>query len=272
MCRWAAYLGSPIYLEDIISLPGHSLVAQSQEATECKTSTNGDGFGVAWYGSREEPGLYRDVYPAWSDPNLRALSHQVESGLFLSHVRASTGSAISRNNCHPFAVGRWSFMHNGQVGGFEGFRRYADMCVPDDLYPHRKGATDSEILFLLTLKEGLDGDPLAALERAVAKLESLSRSRGSTPHMRLSVALSDGHKLYAARYSSDHIAPSLYYRWSATRQGWAVVSEPLEQEQDGWQQLPAGGFLTLSTCDDSGGAKVESFDPGRHEVDLNCPD
>ena len=57
-------------------------------------------------------------------------------------------------------------MHNGQVGGFEQFRRYADMCVPDDLYHHRKGATDSEILFLLALKEGLDQDPLAALERA----------------------------------------------------------------------------------------------------------
>ncbi|MFC4215156.1 class II glutamine amidotransferase [Pseudophaeobacter arcticus] len=267
MCRWAAYLGSPIFLEDIISRPGHSLVAQSQEATECKTSTNGDGFGVAWYDQKAEPGLYRDVYPAWSDTNLRALAHQVQSGLFLSHVRASTGSAISRNNCHPFAVGRWSFMHNGQVGGFEQFRRYADMCIPDELYPHRKGATDSEVLFLLALKEGLDQDPLQALERAVAKLEALSRNRGTTPHMRLSVALSDGERLYAARYSSDHVAPSLYYRWSNTRQGWAVVSEPLEQKQDGWQLLPPGGFLTLSNS----GSEVTDFTPGRHDIDLSCP-
>ncbi|MCD9150017.1 class II glutamine amidotransferase [Pseudophaeobacter flagellatus] len=268
MCRWAAYLGSPIFLEDIISRPGHSLVAQSQEATECKTSTNGDGFGVAWYDRKAEPGLYRDVYPAWSDTNLRALAHPVQSGLFLSHVRASTGSAISRNNCHPFAVGRWSFMHNGQVGGFERFRRYADMCIPDELYSHRKGATDSEVLFLLALKEGLDQNPLFALERAVAKLEALSRNRGTTPHMRLSVALSDGERLYAARYSSDHIAPSLYYRWSDTRQGWAVVSEPLEQEQDGWHQLPPGGFLTLSDR----GSEVTDFAPGGHNIDLSCPD
>lgn len=271
MCRWAAYLGSPIFLEDIISRPGHSLIAQSQDAAECKTSTNGDGFGLAWYDQRPEPGLYRDVYPAWSDTNLRALARQVRSKLFLSHVRASTGSAISRNNCHPFAAGRWSFMHNGQVGGFEQFRRYADMCVPDDLYHHRKGATDSEILFLLALKEGLDQDPLAALERAVAKMESLSRSRGTTPHMRLSVAMSDGRKLYAARYSSDHIAPSLYYRWSNSRQGWAVVSEPLEQQQEGWQQLPAGGFLTLTAEGADAGEAVTEFDPNRHEVDLNCP-
>lgn len=257
MCRWAAYLGKPIFLEDIISRPGHSLVAQSQEAFECKTKTNGDGFGLAWYGERPEPGLYRDVYPAWSDPNLKALSQQVKSGLFLSHVRASTGSAISRNNCHPFAADRWSFMHNGQVGGFETFRRYADMCVPDELYEQRKGATDSEVLFLLALKEGLDQHPLEALERAVATMENLSRRRGSTPHMRLSAAFSDGQRLFAARYSSDHIAPSLYYRWNAECGGWTVVSEPLEQKQEGWKLLEPGQFLTL----DSKGATICPFVP-----------
>lgn len=114
MCRWAAYIGQSIYLEGIISRPEHSLIVQSKEAEECKTSTNGDGFGVAWYDSRPESGLYRDVYPAWSDPNLRSVAHHIRSRLFLAHVRASTGSAISRNDCHPFTAGNWSFMHNGQ--------------------------------------------------------------------------------------------------------------------------------------------------------------
>lgn len=268
MCRWAAYVGTPIFMEDVISLPQHSLVAQSVEAHECKTSTNGDGFGLAWYDHRPEPGLYRDVYPAWSDPNLRALSNQVKSGLFLSHVRASTGSAISRNNCHPFSAGKWSFMHNGQVGGFEGFRRYADMCIPDDLYEHRKGATDSEVLFLIALKEGLANNPLAALEKAVAKLEQLSRKRGCAPHMRLSAALSDGEVLYAARYSSDHIAPSLYYRWNEVSSGWTVVSEPLEAEQDGWTELKPGRFLALKGEE----ARIEAFDPARHDIDDSCSD
>jgi len=258
MCRWAAYLGESIYLEDIISRPDHSLIAQSQEAEECKTSTNGDGFGVAWYDTRPEPGLYRDVYPAWSDPNLRSVARHIRSGLFLAHVRASTGSAISRNNCHPFTVGTWSFMHNGQAGGFEHFRKQADMCVPDDLYQHRKGATDSEVLFLMALGEGLDRDPKGALSRAVVRLESLSRQRGSTPHMRLSAAFSDGKRLFAVRYSSDHIAPSVYYRWSETRQGWAVVSEPLEPDEDGWTALAPGAFLELSDK----GVALSEFNPG----------
>lgn len=240
MCRWAAYLGEAIYLEELLSVPGHSLIDQSRAATQCKTAINADGFGVAWYGDRAEPGLYRDVLPAWSDPNLASLAKTVKSGAFLAHVRASTGAATSRNNCHPFAHGRWSFMHNGQIGGFNRFRRRADMGVSDTLYAQRKGATDSELLFLYALELGLEDDPMGAVLRAHRTLEQMSRASGASPHLRSSAAWSDGTRLYALRLSSDHIAPSLYYRWSASRTGWAVVSEPLEVGQGGWTELPPG--------------------------------
>ncbi|MFN3576945.1 MAG: class II glutamine amidotransferase, partial [Tabrizicola sp.] len=81
MCRWAAYTGAPIFLEEIISRPGHSLIHQSHCATQCHTAINADGFGVAWYGAKPEPGLFRDVLPAWSDPNLKSLTAQVQSHL-----------------------------------------------------------------------------------------------------------------------------------------------------------------------------------------------
>ena len=243
MCRWAAYIGAPIYLEDIVCRPAHSLVRQSHGATECKSAINADGFGLAWYGERPEPGLYRDVYPAWSDPNLRSITAQVRSGLFMAHVRASTGTAISRNNCHPFAVGRWSFMHNGQIGGYEHFRRDADMMIPDPLYPQRKGATDSEALFLLALAEGLDDDPYGAMSRAIARLVALSRAKGGAPHLRLTAALSDGEVLYAIRCASDDQAPTLYHRWAG--QGRSVVSEPLEADGPGWEAVPPGSFCTF---------------------------
>lgn len=245
MCRWAAYVGQPIFLDEIVSRPGHSLIHQSHCATQCHTATNADGFGVAWYGERPEPGLYRDVMPAWSDPNLRSLTAQVRSGLFLAHVRASTGTATSRNNCHPFVVGNWSFMHNGQIGGYDAFRRDAEMMISDALYPHRKGATDSEALFLVALGEGLDTDPQAALERATARLEALSRARGAAPHMRLTAAFSDGQRLFAVRYATDEHAPTLYHRWSDTRGGRAVVSEPLERDEGGWEAVPANSFCAF---------------------------
>lgn len=235
------------------------MIHQSHCATQCHSATNADGFGVAWYGDRPEPGLYRDVLPAWSDPNLRSLTAQVKSGLFLAHVRASTGTATSRNNCHPFAHGRWSFMHNGQIGGYDRFRRDADMMIPDSLYPARKGATDSEALFLVALAEGLDSDPKAALERAAARFISLARAKGGLPHLRLTAALSDGERLYAIRYATDDLAPSLYHRWSETRGGRAVVSEPLEAEEGGWQEVPASTFCTFDGQD----VKIEGFHPCR---------
>jgi glutamine amidotransferase len=257
MCRWAAYTGQPIYLEEIISRPGHSLIHQSHCATECLSAINADGFGLAWYGARPEPGLYRDVMPAWSDPNLKSLTAQVQSRLFLAHVRASTGTATSRNNCHPFVVGRWSFMHNGQFGGYDGFRRDAEMLIPDAYYPNRKGATDSEALFLVALGDGMDSDPKGAMERATAKLESLSRARGAAPHVRLTCAFSDGQRLYVIRYATDDHAPTLYHRWSDTRIGRAVVSEPLEIGECGWEELPQGSFCTF----EGQGMLIEPFRP-----------
>lgn len=257
MCRWAAYIGKPIFLEDVVSSPSHSLIHQSHCATQCHTATNADGFGVAWYGERPEPGLFRDVLPAWSDPNLRSLTAQVKSHLFLAHVRASTGTATSRNNCHPFTAGRWAFMHNGQAGGYDNFRRDADMAIPEHLYAQRKGATDSEALFLLALAHGLDRDPKTALERASAEFIALSRAKGSTPHLRMTAALTDGQNLYAVRYATDDLAPTLYHRWSDTRQGRAVVSEPLDADETGWEAVPPGSFCTFA----GQGVRIEAFDP-----------
>jgi len=176
MCRWAAYAGEPIFLEEIVSRPEHSLISQSLHSDEGKTDTNGDGFGVAWYGARPNPGSYRDTYPAWSDPNLASLAQQVKSGLFLAHVRASTGSATSRNNCHPFVHENWSFMHNGMLGGYNGFRKQVDQLIPDAFYENRKGATDSEAAFLIAL--GMGWRPTRK-RRWSARWQSWKRWRGS---------------------------------------------------------------------------------------------
>ena len=130
-------------------------------------------------------------------------------------------------------------MHNGVIGGFDGFRKQADMMINDNLYSDRKGATDSEALFLIAMGLGLDKAPIPALEQAVAKLESLSRDSGRAPHFRMAAALSDGKTLYAFRYASDDRAPSLYYRQDENG-GWSVVSEPIDTHSRHWRMLPAG--------------------------------
>ena len=259
MCRWAAYSGKPIFLDEIISRPGHSLIHQSHNATRAHSAINADGFGVAWYGERAEPGLFRDVLPAWSDPNLRSLTAQVRSRLFMAHVRASTGTATSRDNCHPFVHGQWSFMHNGQIGGYSAFRREADLLISETYYPDRRGSTDSEALFLVALAEGLKHDPRGGLERASARFIALSRAKGAAPHLRMTAALSDGEALYAVRYATDDHAPSLYYRYSDSRGGMAVVSEPLEDDQGDWTEIAPSSFCTFRGRD----VMVEPFWPCR---------
>lgn len=255
MCRWAAYIGDPIYLEEVVTSPGQSLIDQSRRSSESKSETNGDGFGLAWYGEREGPGLYHDVLPAWSDGNLRSLAHQVRSRLFLAHVRAATGTATSRTNCHPFVAGAWTFMHNGQAGGYSGFRRRVDMAIGDAWYRHRHGTTDSEAIFLLALGMGLADDPKGALERATGAVEAMSREAGVAPHMRMTVAMSDGERLYCARYASDQHAPTLYHR--RTEGGRMVVSEPLDRAQTDWVAIPPGSFAEIA----EGEVRVEAFAP-----------
>ncbi|RAZ91195.1 class II glutamine amidotransferase [Mesorhizobium hawassense] len=257
MCRWAADLGDAIFLEDVIAAPSHSLIAQSSHAREAKSPTNADGFGVAWYGDRPEPGLYRDILPAWSDSNLRSLGRQIKSGLFLAHVRASTGGATSRLNCHPFTSGRWSFMHNGQIGGFEKIRRRLENALSDDLFDQLEGATDSELLFRLMIGEGLSSDPYGAVSRVTSRVIEASRVAGIEPSLKLTAAFSDGEALHAVRYATDDHAPTLYTAAFAKRAGRCVVSEPFDRDGRIWREIPQSSFVTMTRD----GTSIRPFAP-----------
>ena len=256
MCRWAAYIGEDVFLEKIVTAPCHSLIAQSHHAMEAKTPTNGDGFGLAWYGEHREPGLYRDILPAWSDRNLISLCRQIKSRLFLAHVRASTGGATSRVNCHPFTHERWSFMHNGQIGDFDRLRRRLESHIDDDLYNRREGTTDSELLFLMMVQEGLDRDPQGAASRAVSKIIEIAGQAGVEPHLRLTAAFSDGEKLYAIRYATDRFAPTLYFARTGENSH-CLVSEPLDERPSTWQAVAPASFITAH----DGTLEVKPFGP-----------
>ena len=47
MCRWLAYFGEPVFLEDFVSKPCQSLIAQSRHCREAKSEFNADGLIVA---------------------------------------------------------------------------------------------------------------------------------------------------------------------------------------------------------------------------------
>jgi glutamine amidotransferase len=241
MCRFLAYRGRPILLEELVAAPAHSLIAQSLHAEESRTTTNGDGFGIGWYGERPSPGLYREVHPAWSDENLRSLCAQVRSGLFFAHVRASTGTATSRANCHPFAAEHFMFMHNGQIGGWQTLRRQVEALIPDPLYPARQGTTDSEAILLAAIADGLADDPPAAIARTLRRIAAMMEDAGITAPLRFTAALTDGDDLWAFRWATDDQPPTLY--WREDEDGLIVVSEPLDGHRADWASIPAGHYL-----------------------------
>ena len=245
MCRLAAYAGPEIPLENIIVKPRHSLLEQSQDATEAKLAVNGDGFGIAWYGHAEQPGQYRDVMPAWSDGNLTSICRMVRSPIFLAHVRASTVGETSRVNCHPFVNGNWSFMHNGQIPSFSRIRRSLEATLPDDLYDARRGTTDSELLFLLLLANGLERSPKMAFETTISVIRSVQSHR-EKPN-RMTCVFSDGQKLYACRHSCDKRSPTLYASGELDTHGRAFASEPLDGCRENWSSIAEDRFAALST-------------------------
>src|SRR5215471_13356705 len=178
MCRWLAYYGSPVLIEDLLYRPQHSLIVQSLHSQLGAEETNGDGFGIGWYGVGDTPGTFHSVEPAWNDRNLRELSAHISSPLVFAHIRASSGTPVQQTNCHPFRHGRWLWMHNGALRDFQEVKRDLVLAVDPSLYPAIEGSTDSEVFFFLALTLGLEDDPPAAVERAVGLIEDTGRKHG----------------------------------------------------------------------------------------------
>ena len=229
----------------------NSLIHQSLNARHSHVTTNGDGFGVGWYAERNTPGVYRDILPAWNDSNLRSITHQIRSGLFFAHVRASTGTATSRANCHPFHHGKWLFMHNGQIGGYSRVRRRLESQIDDRFYTLRHGTTDSELIFFLMFSEGLEEDPVGALERALARVTDATRASGVDEALRFTAVFSDGKRIFAVRHASDEKPPSLFWREQGGER--LVVSEPLDDDTGGWHEVPPSHVLVAERA---GGMEV----------------
>ena len=253
MCRWLAYSGTPIPLEELLVKRDRSLIDQSLHSRLGATTTNGDGFGVGWYEPGEAPRLYRSTHPAWNDRNLRELAAGIRSPLFMAHIRASTGTAIQETNTHPFRYGSWLWMHNGLVREFPTVKRELVLAVDESLYTSIEGTTDSEVLFYLALTFGLEDDPIAAVERTVGLVEHTGHKHGVEHPIQMTIATSDGRSIWAFRYSSEHDSRSL---WFSTRMDQlkamypeslleqlsdetrVVVSEPLGDLAGAWNEVP----------------------------------
>ncbi|WP_433467932.1 class II glutamine amidotransferase [Spirillospora sp. CA-128828] len=275
MCRWLAYSGSPILLDELLFQPEHSLIEQSRFARLGAETTNGDGHGLGLYGDGSDvpPTVIRSVVPAWSDLNLRELAGHFRSRLFFAHIRASTGSAVQQTNCHPFRHGRWLWMHNGAIADFDRLKRDLVFAVDPELYPAIQGSTDSEVMFFLALTFGLREDPPAAVERMVGLVEATGREHGVEHPVQMTIATSDGERLWSFRYSSEKRSRSLFYSTEArslrqlhpesfarerlSDNARLVVSEPLRDLPGVWNEVPESTYIVI----ENGMHEVHPFQP-----------
>jgi glutamine amidotransferase len=266
MCRWLAYSGSPVRIEDLLYKPEHSLIDQSLHSKLGAETTNGDGFGIGWYGVGETPGVFHSVEPAWNDWNLRELAGHLESPVVFAHIRASSGTPVQQTNCHPFRHGQWLWMHNGLIGDFHRVKRDLVLRVDPELYPEIRGSSDSELFFFLALTFGLEDDPPGAVEQAVGLIEAIGREHGVEHPIQMTVATTDGRRVWGFRYSSEGKSRSLFYSTdvSTLRQthpelpalrklsdeSRLVVSEPLRDVEGLWNEVPESSYGVIEERQD----------------------
>ena len=252
MCRWLAYIGE--VLLDELYKPKNSLSVQSLHSRLSAETTNGDGFGVGWYGSTHIPGVFHSIEPAWNDQNLLELAGHITSSHFFTHIRAAIGSAVQQTNCHPFRHDRWLFMHNGYINELATLKRDLVLAVDPSLYPSIHGQTDSEILFYLALTFGLEDDPQDAIARAIGLVEDVGQRRGVPNPFQGTIATTDGEGVWAFRYSTEGKSRTLFYTTDVptlrklyperelfqevSADARLIVSEPLGDVAGVWNEVP----------------------------------
>jgi glutamine amidotransferase len=261
-------------IEDILYKPKNSIIDQSLHSHLGATTTNGDGFGVGWYGGDHgTPAVFHSVEPAWNDRNLHELARHISSPIVFAHVRAATSTPVQQTNCHPFRHGNWLFMHNGLIREFAKVKRDLVMAISPELFPEIEGSTDSEIIFYLALTYGLEKDPPAAIERAVGLVESVGRRHGVEHPIQMTIATTNGEALWAFRYSSERNSRSLFFSTKVSElrrlypdnpvvraagdETRLIVSEPLGDLPGVWNQVPESSYGVVHRGQD----ELHAFSP-----------
>jgi predicted glutamine amidotransferase len=272
MCRFVAYIGSPIVLNGLLFKPKNSLINQSIHAHESDEPLNGDGFGIGWYMPNldPDPGVFVSVRPAWNERNLRYIAPKIQSDCILAHVRAASQGDVTEFNCHPFHHGKYLFMHNGDIEDFMKIRRALLDGLSNEAFEEIGGQTDTEHLFAVFMDElkksnltNPSPEEMAnALEQSIHYVQELKVKYNASPDSYINAVVTNGDVLVAVRYvsSPELVASTLYYasggeyecegdacrmRQDDTTKAVLVVSEKLTSYHHEWTEIPVNNILTV---------------------------
>jgi predicted glutamine amidotransferase len=174
---------------------------------------------------------------------------------------------VTEANCHPFASGRFAFMHNGHVGDFARLRRPLRRALSDAAYERIHGSTDSEHLFAMFLERverAAQSDPTEriarALEQTISDVLALAAEHGTGDVSYLNIAVTDGASLVAARFTDGPAedAPSLYLNRGrryvcdgevcrmqplGPGEGSVMICSERLSDEPGWQTIPVNHMV-----------------------------
>jgi len=273
MCRFLAYKGNRILMNELLYKPKNSLIQQSIHARELEEPLNGDGFGIGWYAPEIDthPATFVSINPAWSNRNLQSIAAKIQSPCFLAHVRAASVGDVSEANCHPFVYKNFLMMHNGGIDNFHLLKRDLRNKLSDELYNWIRGETDSEHIFALFIEKlNQTNDPntipsiVESLEATIRELNHLKTKYGiQNEPSYLNFAITNGSVLIATRYIScgEEDPLTLYYSQetkyvctdgvcemtSSSSDEWSVlvVSEKLTDVDADWKLIPRNHCLIV---------------------------
>jgi glutamine amidotransferase len=219
MCRFAAYLGEPVLIEDLLYEPDGALVRQAVDS-ELMSHLNLGGFGLAAWNSDapdpRRPLTYRVPTLPNFDRNLRALAGTVRARALVAHVRGvvyDSRESVGAQNVHPFLFEGASFAlaQNGDLYDFARMRYDLLDHLNPVLTPLIEGTTDTEWVYALVLSQL--ADPFAAVDadeaaRAVVRtldiLRDVRERRGIVTQSPVNLVLTDGSWMLATRYAYDY--------------------------------------------------------------------
>ena len=240
--------------------------------------------------------VFKDIFPAWNNMNLREVCMSTSSNCIMAHVRAaSKNTGISHQNCHPFKAGRLLFCHNGRIDQFSLVRRRFLATVSDEAFNQVRGSTDSEVVFALILTSLANdgcGSPIEqkepfgykrlvrALKFALRQIEGLLEEAGLTEgYSTCNFSLTDGETMVVTRYcdkNPDIPPPSLYFAYGTAQ---SLHHELTKEEAPSLyctKQSNTDSSSDLSSYDDNGSEDDERIvqleyesRPGKQMVDVD---
>ena len=236
-----------------------------------------DGTGLGWFGEDGRPELTKQPLAAYEDREFARAARELESTVFLAHIRYATTGAIELRNTHPFEQRGRLLAHNGVIEDLGRLERE----LGDGLALVR-GDTDSERLFALITRETerRDGDVGAGIAAAARWVAA------ELPLFAINLILGTADGLWALRYPDTHelwvleraaggprgdrhldaasAAGTVRVRSEhLTRQPAVIVASERMDEDPGWRLLEPGELIHVDTTPSVESAIVLDGPPAR---------